>query len=82
MLGDDLVDRVSELIFTLAPAQPEERAMSLRLIDDLGYDSLGLLDLATEICVECELEPFEVEELNDIVTAGDVVTYVRSLVVR
>lgn len=68
---------VTELIFELAPNQaPAERSPHLRLIEDLEYHSLALLELAFTLEDEFMLDPIDEEVAQHILTAGDVVAHV------
>lgn len=70
----DLTDRarVDELIASLCPVDPPEViADDLFLVDDLGYDSLGLLELVSALEVEFGLTEVPEEEALEIETVGD-----------
>jgi acyl carrier protein len=64
---------------------PEKRAAvdaGTRLVDDLGFHSLALLELAYLLEDEFELPPLDVETARGIVTVGDVVEHVRGELAR
>ncbi|WP_051970753.1 ATP-grasp domain-containing protein [Kitasatospora azatica] len=68
----DLQVRVREIIAQMSPSGATVAASSDRLVEDLGYDSLTLLDLA--IALEDELVPAAIDEEAgaDLLTVGDV----------
>jgi acyl carrier protein len=74
---EDIAQFVREVIFELAPNQDEAmHTMSARLIDDLEYHSLALLELAFTLEDELSLEPIDEEVAQQIQTVGDVVAHV------
>jgi acyl carrier protein len=70
---------IGQLASELAPAGTEgECNADAKLIDDLGYHSLALLELAFTIEDEFSLDPIDAETAIGIVTVGDVENYVSS----
>lgn len=67
---------ISQLIEELAPAAEGGISAKSRLVDDLGYHSLALLELAFTIEDEFSLDPIDQETAQGIVTVGDVEQYV------
>jgi acyl carrier protein len=67
---------ISQLIEELAPAAEGGISAKSRLVDDLGYHSLALLELAFTIEDEFSLDPIDQETAQGIVTVGDVQEYV------
>jgi acyl carrier protein len=68
---------VAELIRELAPAQNSDKVGSdARLVEDLNYHSLALMELAFTIEDEFALDPIDEETVLKIVTVADVETHV------
>ena len=63
--------RLDELVRSLCIAQPEQLTDELELVTDLGYDSLGLLELVTAIEVEFSIDHMPEDEALDVQTVGD-----------
>lgn len=60
----------------MAPFPPTQVRDEATLTDDLGYDSLGLIELATELEREFELPAMTMEEARDVRTLVDVERFV------
>lgn len=74
---DEVVAIVRELVFELAPKQDVvDKPPSLRLIEDLEYHSLALLELAFTLEDEFQLDPIDEEVAQQIQTVGDVESHV------
>jgi len=67
---------IRALILELAPTNDEPGQADPRLVADLGYHSLALLELAFTLEDQFNLEPIDQEAAQHIVTAGDVEDYV------
>jgi len=67
---------IRALILELAPTNDEPDQADPRLVADLGYHSLALLELAFTLEDQFNLEPIDQEAAQHIVTAGDVEEYV------
>jgi acyl carrier protein len=67
---------IRALILELAPTNDEPDQADPRLVADLGYHSLALLELAFTLEDQFNLEPIDQEAAQHIVTAGDVEDYV------
>lgn len=70
-LPADVSSRLDEVVKSLVFIRPEVLGDDVDLIGDLGYDSLGLLELITAIEHE-----FDVDEVNEadalsVITVGD-----------
>lgn len=79
--GDGLTDRerVDELIRSLCPIDPPEAITDeLFLIADLGYDSLGLLELVSALEVEFGLTEVPEEQALEIETVADLLALLAS----
>jgi acyl carrier protein len=71
---DDIRERVRSVIADMAPQRPAAVTGELGLTSDLGFDSLGLLELAGLLEEELGLEVDDDEV--DVVTVRDVEDYV------
>jgi acyl carrier protein len=71
---------VRAIVLEMAPFPPTQVKDDATLVDDLGYDSLGLIELATELEREFELPPMTMEEARDVRTLGDVERFVAARV--
>lgn len=76
---DELQARVESVVRERAPELRDPMTSALRLVEDLGFTSVELLELATEIALEFDIEPLGEEMLTDIRTIEDVVSLVRTL---
>ncbi len=74
--AEDVLRLVRALILELAPNPGGAHAENPRLIDDLAYHSLALLELAFTLEDEFGLEPIDAETARGIVTVNDVERYV------
>jgi acyl carrier protein len=64
------------LIFELAPGDVDPAGSDARLVEDLGYHSLALLEMAFTIEDEFDLEPIDDEAAQGIRTVRDVEEFV------
>jgi acyl carrier protein len=71
-------ERVRAIIVELAPIRPAAVTASTRLIADLGYDSLGLLELAAALEHDLGLPEISAEDATSVQTLG----HAQDLVVR
>jgi len=71
---------IRNLIRELAPAPDAIAGENSRLVEDLGYHSLALLELAFTLEDEFGLEPIDQETAKTIVTARDIEEYVMQRV--
>jgi len=69
---DDIRALVRDMIADLAPESDAECGPDNRLIEDLGYHSLALLELAFTLEDEFDLEPIDEETARKILTVRDV----------
>jgi acyl carrier protein len=72
----DVREVIREIIQELAPAPSADRASEARLVEDLEYTSLALLELAFTLEDEFELPPIDEETARKIATVGDVENHV------
>jgi putrescine aminotransferase len=71
-------DLVREIVVELAPQAPAAVSERSRLVADLGYDSLALLELAAALEHELALPALSADDATGVETLGDV----QALVVR
>ena len=64
-------ERVDELVRSLCPIDPPPITDELLLIADLGYDSLGLLELVSALEVEFGLTEVPEEQALEIESVAD-----------
>ncbi len=65
-----------KIIAELAPQPTADPDRGARLVEDLGYHSLALLELAFALEDEFHLKPIDESAARAIQTVGDVVDYV------
>ena len=70
-------DKVKELIIDQLDADEEAVKMESVIIDDLGADSLDVVDLVMSIEEEFDMEIPD-EAVEKIKTVGDIVSYIES----
>jgi len=76
---DNIFDRVKDVIVEQLGIEDESSVtMTTTFIDDLGADSLDVVELIMALEEEFELEIPEVEA-EKIVSVGDVVEYIKSV---
>jgi acyl carrier protein len=71
-----LRESVRAIVLELAPEADESVADTARLVDDLGYHSLALLELAFTLEDQFDLEPIEEQQARNIATIEDVANHV------
>lgn len=67
---------VEALVRDMAPDPVDGLDDSIRLVDDLGYQSLRLVELTMALEETFGLPPFERSDLTGVTTVGDVLTLV------
>ena len=70
-------EKLQEIIAEVLNVDPEEITMDTTFVDDLGADSLDLFELTMALEDEYGIE-IPSEDLEKIVTVGDVVEYVNA----
>lgn len=71
-----VADRVRALIRAMAPDQDAAMADDQRLMEDLGFDSLRLMELTVVLERAFELPRYKPEELAGVRRVGEVVTLI------
>jgi acyl carrier protein len=72
MSHDDIAARVRDLVGSLVPAGARQVGPSDRLIEDLGFDSVAILELALALEVEFDLQEIDEDQTVGLVTVGDI----------
>jgi len=76
---DQRAERVRELVGAMSPLGSREVSSSDRVVDDLGYDSVALLELALALEVEFDLQAVGEDQAVDLLTVGDIERLVDQL---
>lgn len=74
---EQIVELVRQTVARLAPLPDQAVRDDSRLVDDLGYHSLALLELAFTIEDELGLDPIDEQAARQVVTVGDLIGQVR-----
>jgi acyl carrier protein len=77
--ADTTRERVRALVIELAPVTPPAVTATSRLVADLGYDSLGLLELAAALEDDMALPAMSADDVTGVETLADVQELVVSL---
>lgn len=73
---EDIFQTMRELVAEQFSMEPEEVAMETSFEDDLGADSVDVVELVMAMEEEFELGVTQEEELKNLKTVGDAVNYV------
>lgn len=73
-------ERIQKLICEQFVVDPEAVTMDTSFVDDLGADSLDVVELTMALEEEFSLPEVSDEELKKILTVGDLVEYVSRYV--
>ncbi|MFE3188352.1 acyl carrier protein [Nocardia sp. NPDC059240] len=80
---DTVAQRIRQLVTAMAPRPAAELGDELRLIEDLGFDSLRLMELTVVLERGFDLPRYRPEQLIGVLRVGQVVELVtRTLEVR
>jgi acyl carrier protein len=74
--ADQTRAKVHAIVLELAPNPDEDPGPDADLVDDLGYNSLALLELAFTLEDEFDLQPIDEETARQIRTVADVEDHV------
>jgi acyl carrier protein len=72
----DVRESIRSIVAELAPEAPDELTSEARLVDDLGFHSLALLELAFTLEDEFDLPPIDEATARQITTVGAVQDHV------
>ena len=72
-----IFSRLQELLSELFDTEPEQIGMETDLMEDLGADSLDILEFLIMLEEEFDFEHLEEMDLTPYHTVGDVVNYIE-----
>ena len=72
-----MFEKLSKLIAEQFGVEPDTITGDTAFVDDLGADSVDLMDLSMALEEEFGMEEMESEEIESIVTVGDLYKYMQ-----
>ena len=72
-----MFEKLCALIAEQFGVEPESVTADTAFVDDLGADSVDLVDLSMALEEEFGMEEMEAEEIESIVTVGDLYKYMQ-----
>ena len=72
-----MFEKLCKLIAEQFGVEPETITADTAFVDDLGADSVDLVDLSMALEEEFGMEEMEAEEIESIVTVGDLYKYMQ-----
>ena len=76
MAKEEIFDKLKELVVDQLGVEGDEVTMEATMQDDLGADSLDLVDLVMSVEEEFGVKVAD-EDLENIKTVGDIVNYIE-----
>lgn len=76
MTKEEIFDKLKELVVDQLGVEEDEVTMEASMQDDLGADSLDLVDLVMSVEEEFGVKVAD-EDLENIKTVGDIVNYIE-----
>ena len=76
MAKEEILDKLKELVVDQLGVEEDEVTMEATMQDDLGADSLDLVDLVMSVEEEFGVKVAD-EDLENIKTVGDIVNYIE-----
>ncbi len=76
MAREEIFDKLKELVVDQLGVEEDEVTMEATMQDDLGADSLDLVDLVMSVEEELGVKVAD-EDLEKIKTVGDIVNYIE-----
>ena len=76
MAKEEIFDKLKELVVDQLGVEEDEVTMEATMQDDLGADSLDLVDLVMSVEEEFGVKGAD-EDLENIKTVGDIVNYIE-----
>ena len=76
MAKEEIFDKLKELVVDQLGVEEDEVTMEATMQDDLGADSLDLVDLVMSVEEEFGVKVAD-EDLENINTVGDIVNYIE-----
>ncbi|MCD0453480.1 phosphopantetheine-binding protein [Actinocorallia sp. API 0066] len=80
MSSEEILTGVRRIIGEMCPLGARDVAPADRIMEDLGYDSMAVVELALVLEAEFALEPIDEEQAIDLVTVEDVAELVGRMV--
>lgn len=72
-----MFEKLCALIANQFGVEPETVKADTSFVDDLGADSVDLVDLSMALEEEFGMEEMEAEEIENIITVGDLYKYMQ-----
>ena len=72
-----MLKKLCELIAEQFGVEPDSVSADTSFVDDLGADSVDLVDLSMALEDEFGMEEMETDEIESIVTVGDLYKYMQ-----
>ena len=72
-----MFEKLCKLIADQFGVEPDSVTAETAFVDDLGADSVDLVDLSMALEEEFGMEEMEAEEIESIVTVGDLYKYMQ-----
>lgn len=76
---EQIKEQVLEMIAQRLELDPKKISLESNIIKDLGADSLDIVQLVLEMETEFGLDDIPMDEVRNLQTVGDVVSYVQRL---
>ncbi len=73
-----MVDKIKEIVARELMVEESDITLETDILNDLGADSLSVVDLAMALEDEFEIEMPD-DELENIRTVGDIVNYIKNI---
>ena len=80
MSNEEIFQRMKDLVCEQFGMEPDEVTLETSFEDDLGADSVDLVDLVLAMEEEFEVGEIQEEDLKTLKTVGDAVNYIASKV--
>ena len=78
MSVEEIFQRLSEMVAEQFAMEPDEVTMDTSFEEDLGADSVDLVELVMAMEEEFEVGEIQEEDLSGLKTVGDAVNYIAS----
>ena len=78
MTPEEIFQKMQTLIAEQFALDPDEITMNSAFVDDLGADSVDLVELVMAMEEEFELDEVQEEELTQLKTVGDCVNFLSA----
>ena len=78
MSVEEIFQKLSELVAEQFAMEPDEVTMETSFEEDLGADSVDLVELVMAMEEEFEVGEIQEEDLSTLKTVGDAVNYIAS----